>query len=272
MKKRNYFYKLRFDIVDDPRLGMLRPTLKWRYIETLCIAGEYDQGGILPKIKQYAWRVRDEPERVETDFEELVSAGLLSRNRLIFKVTDFQTNQRALTSTERSRASRSRKQAEAAAAAGQQRDDDAAFPSPERDRERDRDRDPEIDPDGDRESYFWGLVSFTTNPDEHPLWMHTPNSFRTNDDFVRAWGSWLRHVTSANITYTEESARAQMIEFEEIGIIRSITALRISVKKAWRTINEPFEQEANKVDQDPTAAEIATAEAENAERESLWQN
>lgn len=72
-----FFIKLYMEILDDPKIYQLRPTLRWRFVECLLLAGEQRDGGYLPDAKSIAWRLRDDPEKVETDLSELGEAGLL---------------------------------------------------------------------------------------------------------------------------------------------------------------------------------------------------
>jgi len=105
-----YWIKLYHEMVDDPKVMTLRPALRWRFIETLLVAGELDEDGYLPTIKEYSWRVRDSEEIVETEFVELLDAGLLSRDDTRFFVTKFAERQAPVTGAERVARYRERKQ------------------------------------------------------------------------------------------------------------------------------------------------------------------
>ena len=72
-----FFIKLYLEILDDPKVYQLRIPLRWRFIECLLIAGEQRDGGYLPDAKKLAWRLRDDPDKVETDLTELGDVGLL---------------------------------------------------------------------------------------------------------------------------------------------------------------------------------------------------
>lgn len=96
-----YWIKLYHEMVDDPKVMTLRPALRWRFIETLLLAGELDKEGYLPTIQEYAWRVRDNEEIVETEFVELLDAGLLSRDDTRFFVTKFSERQAKVSGAER---------------------------------------------------------------------------------------------------------------------------------------------------------------------------
>lgn len=73
----NYWIKLYHEILDDDKIGMLRTTLKWRFVECLLVAGERDKEGRLPELAKMAWRLRCDAEKLETDLNELGDAGLL---------------------------------------------------------------------------------------------------------------------------------------------------------------------------------------------------
>jgi hypothetical protein len=103
-----YWLKLYYDMLDDSKIGKLRPALRWRFIETLLVAGECDDEGNIPAIDDYAWRVRSDPETIETDFVSLADAGLLSQNGGKWLVTNFAKRQAPIGSTERWRQWRDR--------------------------------------------------------------------------------------------------------------------------------------------------------------------
>lgn len=96
-----YWLKLYHEMLDDEKVMMLRPALRWRFIETLLVAGEMDEGGYLPETRKYAWRVRDSFEVVETELGELAEAGLLSRVDGRWLVTKFAERQAAVGAAER---------------------------------------------------------------------------------------------------------------------------------------------------------------------------
>jgi hypothetical protein len=96
-----YWLKLYHEMLDDPKIGQLRAPLRWRFIECLLVAGECDEGGYLPDVPQYAWRVRADAETVETDFVTLADAGLLSQDNGAWLVTQFAERQAPVSGAER---------------------------------------------------------------------------------------------------------------------------------------------------------------------------
>jgi hypothetical protein len=96
-----YWLKLYHEMLDDPKIGQLRAALRWRFIECLLVAGECDEGGYLPDVQQYAWRVRADAETVETDFVTLADAGLLSQDNGQWLVTQFAERQAPVSGAER---------------------------------------------------------------------------------------------------------------------------------------------------------------------------
>ncbi|KPJ95388.1 MAG: hypothetical protein AMJ53_02895 [Gammaproteobacteria bacterium SG8_11] len=103
-----YWLKLYYDMLDDPKIGKLRPALRWRFIECLLVAGECDDDGYIPDPAEYAWRVRADTETVETDFVQLAEGGLLSQNGGRWLVTKFSERQAPVPPTERWRQWRDR--------------------------------------------------------------------------------------------------------------------------------------------------------------------
>jgi len=129
-------------MVDDPKVMTLRPALRWRFIESLLIAGELDEDGYLPDLESYSWRVRDNAEVVETEFVELLDAGLLSRDDTRFFVTKFAERQEANSSTDRWRRwkKRQQKQEYYEDDAEHQRKPNETFDRRDKDKEEDKDK------------------------------------------------------------------------------------------------------------------------------------
>ena len=72
-----YFLKLHYDILDDWKVGTLPDSLKWRFIQCLCVAGEEFNDGLLPEISQFAFRIREEPSALHADMARLSNNGLV---------------------------------------------------------------------------------------------------------------------------------------------------------------------------------------------------
>jgi DnaD/phage-associated family protein len=107
-----YWLKLYYEMLDDPKVMTLRPALRWRFIEACLLAGDTDEGGFLPTTRNYAWRVRDSFEVVETELQELAENGLLSRDDGRWLVTKFADRQAADSNTDRWRRFRDRQRKE----------------------------------------------------------------------------------------------------------------------------------------------------------------
>jgi len=72
-----YFLKLHYDILDDWKVGTLPDSLKWRFIQCLCVAGECQDNGLLPDINQFAFRIRQEPTALNSDMARLAANQLV---------------------------------------------------------------------------------------------------------------------------------------------------------------------------------------------------
>jgi len=72
-----YFLKLHYDILDDWKVGTLPDSLKWRFIQCLCVAGEVFEGGLLPELNHFAYRIRQEPNALNSDMARLAANGLV---------------------------------------------------------------------------------------------------------------------------------------------------------------------------------------------------
>ena len=105
----NYWVKLYQEILDDPKIGRLRVSLKWRFVECLLVAGENGEDGLLPETADMAWRLRADAEMLETDLTELGAGGLLDMVDGRWRVTKFKTRQEPSKAALRMRRYRERK-------------------------------------------------------------------------------------------------------------------------------------------------------------------
>ena len=115
-----YWLKLYHDILDDPKMGTMPDRLWRRTIECFLAAGEGQNGGELPKLEDFAFRLRIHPEELETDLVEIQKTGILSSKNGTWYVTNFKTRQAKVSSTERTQRWRERRRK-----AGRYRDEDA---------------------------------------------------------------------------------------------------------------------------------------------------
>ena len=98
-----YWIKLYHEILDDPKMGRLTDRLWRRTIELLLMAGDTDEGGYLPDVKDIAWRMRANIEETETELYELAEYGILSLKDGNWLVTNFASRQMPMNSSERAR-------------------------------------------------------------------------------------------------------------------------------------------------------------------------
>jgi len=105
-----YWLKLYYEILDDPKMGKLRPSTKWRFIECLLVAGERDEGGFLPGLDELAWRIRADREQLEKDMLDLAEADILKMVDGRWLVVKFAERQAPVSDAERMRRYRERQQ------------------------------------------------------------------------------------------------------------------------------------------------------------------
>lgn len=71
--------KLWFDILRDPKMGML-PDRQWRrVIELFLIAGQDGEDGLLPDISEIAWRLNRSTKTIITDLENIKKTGIVDQ-------------------------------------------------------------------------------------------------------------------------------------------------------------------------------------------------
>lgn len=113
MKTNYYFLKLHYDILDDWKVGTLPDSLKWRFIQCLCVAGECQEDGLLPELNHFAYRIRQEPTALNSDMARLASNELVELVQLEngterWFVTNYMKRQEKISDAQRQRDYRAR--------------------------------------------------------------------------------------------------------------------------------------------------------------------
>ena len=106
-----HWVKLWIDILSDYKISTLSDSAFRVFIECLALAGEHGNGdneGVLPDIKQMAWRLRRQEEDLIALLDVLVIAGLVDKHNNEYKVTAFSKRQSALSNAERQKLYRER--------------------------------------------------------------------------------------------------------------------------------------------------------------------
>lgn len=91
--------KLYSEMLDDPKLGTLSDTLKWRFVEMLLLASESDDGGWICNgdhrlsVQEVAWRLRQPYAKLKIDLEKLVKIRLLESSDAGIFVVNFAKRQ-----------------------------------------------------------------------------------------------------------------------------------------------------------------------------------
>jgi len=113
MSKTYYWIKLYYDLLDDWKVGTLPDSLKWRFIQCLLVAGESREGGFLPRLEEFAYRIRVERQALNDDMSRLAKNELVElrqdgQGRERWYVTKFEERQSSISNAERQRAWRAR--------------------------------------------------------------------------------------------------------------------------------------------------------------------
>lgn len=103
-----YWIKLYNEILYDPKMCRLDDHLWRRTIELFLLAGETLEDGVLPSLEDCAFKLRCEPEQLETDMVELQRIGIISVISGRYLVTHFSERQAANSPAERMRMMRER--------------------------------------------------------------------------------------------------------------------------------------------------------------------
>lgn len=107
-----YWIKLYLEILDDPKMGRMPDRLWRRTIELFLLAGELDQDGLLPEVRDMAWRLRINDDELQDDMSLLATYQIIHKENTGFYVTKFAERQAPISDAERMRQLRERKQKE----------------------------------------------------------------------------------------------------------------------------------------------------------------
>lgn len=232
-----YWLKLYYEMLDDAKVGKLRASVKWRFIETLLVAGECDEDGFLPPIDHYAWRVRADSETVETDFGILAEAGLLSQADGRWFVTKFKERQAPVSGAERVAKYRERQKK-------QEYYEDVTQPLP-------NGNEPVTNRYTDTDK-----IRLDKDTDKIQMPVHLATA-----DMLNEWGEWLEYHKERGKPLTRSTAKLQFKQFDEWGEERSIAALKYSRLNNYTGLIEP---KGNNQHKETPAERIARLEKEMA--------
>jgi hypothetical protein len=100
-----FWLKLYYEILADKKVARLDDHLWRRMIELFLLAGENEQLGILPSMKDMCWSLRIEPEVLERDLLALAEPKLkiITKEGDTWKVTNFEKRQAPTKNTLRQR-------------------------------------------------------------------------------------------------------------------------------------------------------------------------
>src|SRR3990167_8543280 len=107
-----YWIKLYHEILHDRKVASLEDRLWRRVIECFLLAGEQNEGGYLPPLEDIAWTLRASTEELETDRNELISAGILEFHDGRYFVKKFAERQSPMDKSEYMRRLRGERQRE----------------------------------------------------------------------------------------------------------------------------------------------------------------
>lgn len=105
-----YWIKLYHEILDDPKMGRMSDVLFARCIKIFLLAGEHNQAGKLPPVDDMAWRLRTNPEQLESDLIELQKIGIVRLTDTGWIVCKFAERQEAMKPAEKMRRQRNTRQ------------------------------------------------------------------------------------------------------------------------------------------------------------------
>ena len=109
MASNNYWMKLWFDILNDPKMGTLPDRLWRRVIELFLLAGQNGEDGSLPDVKSMAWQLKLTEKVMLNDLQNIAKTGIVKELEPgIWEVTNFEKRNASVTTTKRVKDFRSR--------------------------------------------------------------------------------------------------------------------------------------------------------------------
>lgn len=94
--------KLWFDILRDPKMGMLPDRLWRRVIELFLIAGQRGEEGLLPDVPEIAWQLNRSAQSITNDLEKIRKTGIVDINvDGVWYVTNFKKRNAPVDSAKR---------------------------------------------------------------------------------------------------------------------------------------------------------------------------
>lgn len=82
--------KLWHSFLDSPKIQCVTEALRARYVNLLCVACKFDQGGRLPEVEKIAFMVRLDVETTAETLEALVAAKLIDKRAKGYWVHDWE--------------------------------------------------------------------------------------------------------------------------------------------------------------------------------------
>lgn len=102
MASNNYWMKLWFDILRDPKMGMLPDRLWRRVIELFLLAGQRGEEGLLPDVPEIAWQLNRSAQSITNDLEKIRKTGIVDINgNGVWYVTNFKKRNAPVDSAKR---------------------------------------------------------------------------------------------------------------------------------------------------------------------------
>lgn len=109
----NYWMKLWFDILRDPKMGMLPDRLWRRVIELFLLAGQNGEDGLLPDVPTIAWQLNKPVTAIVADLNKIAEVGIVQEiQEGKWVVTNFKKRNEPVDSRKRIKDFRQRKRYE----------------------------------------------------------------------------------------------------------------------------------------------------------------
>jgi hypothetical protein len=238
-----YWLKLYHEMLDDPKVARLNDSIYRRFIECMLLAGELDEGGLLPPLEDMAWRLRLSETALSQDMTRLSLAGLAQLvkheegdadgNR--WYLTKFAERQAPVPADERKRQQREREKK--AKYYASHSDVTKGVTNNVTNRDTDTDTDKDTDKIKKKKP--------TPTPITIPESLNTPQ-------FASAWVDFTEHRKEIKAKMTPRAANMQLKKLSGYSPNTAIAMIEQSIANGWKGIFE-LKQSTNNHNRQPQA-------------------
>ena len=223
-----YWIKLYHEMLHDRKVASLDDHLWRRTVELFLMAGEQNEGGLLPTLDDMTWLLRSSKEELETDLNELIQVGIIEFIDGRYQVRKFSERQAPLDKADYMRRLRDRKQRE--------HYEPVTNPLPEVTQITDIDTDIDLDKETDKDKPKKKSKSIPLTADEILSLVPLPDELAYNLEFTSTWTGFIEHRIEIGKPFTARGAGMALKKLSNYDVKVAIVAIQDSVSGGWQGV------------------------------------